>query len=382
MPRIKIALITTDERDTHFRFDEPGPSFGVAPSALLEGFKRCTELEIHVITCVRRPVDMPEAIADNIFCRAVTVPAWGFLRAAYVPCILRIRRILRRLQPAVVHGQGTERYCALAATFSGYPNVITLHGNMVELARSGKARAGTYLWCAAHLEDFALRRTGGVFCNSRHTQSLVAPRTSRTWLVPNAVRGVFFASAPRHRPGPRTVLLNVGVICENKQQLELLRMARSLREAKLDFELRFIGAVDRSSPYGRRFLDEAQRGQQDGFARYVGTSSAEQLVQCFDGASALVHTPVSESFGLVVAEALARDLKIFGFRVGGVPDITEGAGGAVLVEPDDWAGLEEAVANWLRAGSRPPGSSSDLMRNRYHEEAVAREHVRIYRELT
>jgi hypothetical protein len=51
-------------------------------------------------------------------------------------CIRATRRRLRTLQPDLVHGQGTERDCALSAIFSGFPNVVTIHGNMAELART------------------------------------------------------------------------------------------------------------------------------------------------------------------------------------------------------------------------------------------------------
>lgn len=381
MPPLRLALITTEERETHSRYNEPGPQFGVAPSALLEGLARSAELEVHVITCVRRRVSMPESIAGNVFCHTILVPSWGFLRTAYLPCILKIRALLKRIRPDIVHGQGTERYCALAAAFSGWPNIVTLHGNMLELSRVAEAGIGTYPWAAARLENLALRRAGGVFCNSTHTRKSVSPRAKRTWLVPNPVRDIFFISEGAHSKPERPLLLNVGAVCENKQQLKLLQMARSLWQQKLDFELQFIGMIDESTSYGERFLDEVGRAEQDGFACYLGSKRAEELVGLFDDASALVHIPVSESFGLVVAEALARNLKIFGFRVGGVPDITESASGAVLLDANDWAALAKAVANWLQTGSPPPETNSALMRSRYHHDAVARRHVEIYRQI-
>lgn len=374
-------MITTEERDTHSRFEEPGPCFGVAPSSLLEGLKHCPDLEVHVITCVRQPVAMPETIANNIFCHAVMVPRWGFLRTAYLPCIIRIRRLLRRIRPCLVHGQGTERYCALAAVWSGYPNLVTLHGNMAELSHSGNAPVGSYLWLAARLEDIALKRAQGVLCNSRHTEKMVRPRTKQTWLVPNAVREVFFSRGSLDTPRSPTRLLNVGSVCENKQQLELMRVARTLWQRGLDFRVDFVGTTDTRTGYGQRFEAEAAQAEQEGFAHYVGSKGAEELVSYFDAAGALVHTPVSESFGLVVAEALARNLKLFGFRVGGIPDVAEGAADAVLIQPNDWAGLTDAIAAWLKSGSPRPAATLDLMRTRYHHDAVAQQHEQIYRSI-
>lgn len=381
MSVVKVAVITTEERETHSRHELPDPWFGVAPSALLDGFKRCPDVEVHVLTCVRRPVRMPERIADNIFCHSVLIPHWGFLRTGYLPCVLAIRRVLRRIQPKVVHGQGTERYAALAAAFSGFLNVVTLHGNMAELARIMKARPGSFLWLTARLENIALKRTGGVFCNSRYTRTVTSPRTAKTWLVPNAVTESFLASPPTAQRRPRCLLLHVGLISENKQQVQMLQMARSLWEQKLDFELQFIGAMDQTAPYARVFLEQVKQTTREGFASYLGPKSTAELLQYFDSASALVHTPISESFGLVVAEALARDLKVFGFRVGGLLDIAEGTAGTVLLEPNDWTSLAKALADWLLNGKPAPSSNANLMRARYSQLTVARRHVEIYREV-
>jgi glycosyltransferase involved in cell wall biosynthesis len=100
-----------------------------------------------------------------------------------------------------------------------------------------------------------------------------------------------------------------------------------------------------------------------------------------DAASALIHFPTEESFGLVVAEALARNLKLFGAATGGVVDIAAGVDGAELFVPDDFAGLENALARWLAAEAPAPCQAAAIMRQRYHPEAVARRHLEIYRKL-
>jgi glycosyltransferase involved in cell wall biosynthesis len=75
-----------------------------------------------------------------------------------------------------------------------------------------------------------------------------------------------------------------------------------------------------------------------------------ELIASFDASASLVHTPQSEVFGLVVAEALARNFKLFGFKTGGVRDIAQGAAGMILVAPDDWSALEREISAWLARG--------------------------------
>ena len=87
------------------------------------------------------------------------------------------------------------------------------------------------------------------------------------------------------------------------------------------------------------------------------------------------------AFGLVVAEALARNLKFFGAATGGVVDIAGGVQGAELVPAQDWAALENAIARWLTADCPPPPDTAAIMRERYHPTVIARRHLEIYREV-
>jgi glycosyltransferase involved in cell wall biosynthesis len=100
-----------------------------------------------------------------------------------------------------------------------------------------------------------------------------------------------------------------------------------------------------------------------------------------DAASALVHFPSEEAFGLVVAEALARNLKLFASSTGGVPDIATGVEGAELFPMNDWGALENAIARWLEAGCPSPSGATGVMRQRYHPGAIAQRHLEIYREV-
>ncbi len=379
--QLKIAQVTMDNREHYKTHADPIPCFGTAPEALLQGLSRLPETEVHVISCIRQPVGAPEKLAPNIFFHSLVVPKIGWMRTGFQGCVRAVRRKISEIQPDIVHGQGTESYFALAAVFSGRPNVTTIHGNMAQVARVLRAPPGSYLWLAARLENFALKRTGGVFCNSQHTEDLVRPRARRTWRVPNAVRDPFFQPLTNRSRPAKCRIVNVGVITENKRQLELLEVVRKLRAEGLEFEFIFVGEARPSNPYARAFLEQIAPLQQEGLAHYVGMKSASELVECFDGASALVHFPLEESFGLVVAEALARNLKLFASRVGGIVDVAGGVSDAEIFGAQDLAGLESAIGAWIRRGYPGTDDAGKLMRSRYHPDVVARRHSEIYREV-
>ena len=137
---MRIALLTTDNREDRKDYGHPVPYFGSAPEALLEGFARCPELEVHVVCCAQARMTSPSRLAPNIFFHSLHVPKIGWMRTAYQGCVRAVRRKLKAIRPDIVHGQGTELDCALDAVFSGFPNVLTIHGNMRLIAEVNQAK--------------------------------------------------------------------------------------------------------------------------------------------------------------------------------------------------------------------------------------------------
>jgi glycosyltransferase involved in cell wall biosynthesis len=338
-------------------------------------------VELHLISCIQRPVQSPEKLADNIWFHGLIVPKIGWLRTGYQGCIRAVRRKLRELQPDIVQGDGTERECAICAVFSGFPNVVAMQGIMSEQARLNRPWFGSYLWLTARLENFILPRTGGVFCNSSYTEELVRSRARRTWLMPHPLRQTFLDPAPDAGPRP-CILLNVGAISPRKRQLELLDVAEALHRQGLKFEFRFIGFTH---PTGEAYTEAFRRRikpmEEAGYARYGGAPGENELRQWYDAASAMVHFPTEDAAPMVVLEGLGRDLKFFGARVGGIVDSAGPMPAAELFAPDDWPGLTAAVARWIAQGHPRPVGNNALIRERYHPIALAKRHVEIYREV-
>lgn len=377
---LTVVQVITDTRRDFCEYDRPEPSFGSAPEALLQGFARRADVQVHVLSCTRQPVRAPAKLAENVWFHSLLVPKLGWLCTGYQGCIRAVRRKTRELRADLVHGQGTERDCALAAAFSGWPSVVTVHGNMRQVARVMRARPFSFHWLTARLEPVALRAACGVLCNSKHTEEQVHPLNARVWRVPNPLREIFFtpASGKPRPPVPR--LACVGVIRELKRPVELLAALETLHVRGMKFRLEFAGRRAPDSDYGRKFTAALQRAETQGWAAHMGELTGPELVSWLDGACALVHPSAEESFGLAVAEGLARNLKFFGFRVGGVPEVAAGAEAADLFAAEDWGGMTSAIGGWLAAGAPRPVSAGETMR-RYHPDAVAERHMALYREV-
>lgn len=376
---LKIVQITTDNREHSKDYTATSPYFGAAPQALLEGFSGIEDVEIHVVGCSRKPMDSPSKLAKNVYFHSVFVPKRGWMSSLYLGCSLQIRKLCEELEPDVVHGQGSERECAITAVRSGYPNVITIHGNVKELHRLKMFGAGLYGPMASYLESHALRRTSGVFCNSEYTRKLVAPRARHTWLVPNAIRSKFFA--PPSSNGKRNIptLVNIGLIGPRKRQLELLRMVGRIVKSGRQIHVVFAGVLSDGNEYGASFSSEVKKAESEGYATFAGFLEIDPLLDLLDSSHGFLHFPSEEAFGLVVAESLARGLKFFGANLGGIVDIAANVDGAELF--DDLQSLESGICKWLDAGAPVPKDAAKHIVNRYHPRVVAQTHLEIYQEI-
>jgi glycosyltransferase involved in cell wall biosynthesis len=378
--KLKIAFIVPDNRDELRRYEDPTPHFGTAPTALLDGFARlANECEVHVVNCVQRPVSAPEKIAPNIYYHTAIVPKWGWLRGGYLGCVRAVRRMLRKIQPDIVHGQGTERYCALSAAFSGFPNVVTVHGNMNAVAKFFHARPGSFHWLAARLETFTLRRAGGVVCISRYTQQAVASLAHRVWLLPNAVDASFFDIFPKTESVTPLIGLCVGTICEYKNQNDFIRALDPLAQ-QLKLKILFAGALGESA-----YVSEFRRlVQERPWCEHIGFINREQLKARLATTTFLAHPTREDNCPMVVLEAMAAGVPVLASAVGGVPDLIQNEVNGLLCDPQRPETFRVAVARFLNdpaLAKRMAAEAKSLARQRFHPEIIARGHLQIYREV-
>src|SRR5258708_1022496 len=192
--------------------------------------------------------------------------------------------------------------------------------------------------------------TSGVFCNSAYTENLVRPRAKQTWRVPNAIREAFLSNTVEGQSEATPLIVNVGVISERKRQVQILEVADNLFRRGHRFVLHFVGSLDERSQYGRLFSERLRVAQENGYAEFTYHMDVQHLIRVLDSGHAMIHFRSEEAFGLVVAEALARNLKLFGSRVGGIPDIAHGVEGVDLFEPEAVGELSEALQRWLKSG--------------------------------
>jgi glycosyltransferase involved in cell wall biosynthesis len=377
---MKIAVLTTDNREHFKNYALPAPYFGTAPEALLQGFAQLKDVEVHVVSCTRKRMQSPEKLASNIYFHSLLVPKLGWMSTLYQGCIRATRKKIRELQPDIVHGQGTERDCAISAVFSGFPSVLTIHGNLRLIAKVNAARPFSYHWLAAKLESLTIPRSRGVVCITHYTENAVKDLARCTWVVPNAVDASFFqvdSQPPAEKP-PR--ILCVGHVCLRKNQNAFIRALDSLAPQG-KFEILFLGIANPGCAYDDEFLALVRERP---WCAYGGMANREQLKKHLREATALALPSLEDNCPMVVLEAMAAGVPVVAANVGGLPDLIQEGKTGLFCDPLDAPSMAGAVAKIFENESFARVLAKRAKQEalaRFRPEVIAQRHVDIYREV-
>ena len=165
--------------------------------------------------------------------------------------------------------------------------------------------------------------------------------------------------APLRRGGDGRALLCVAAVTGHKGH-DLLVDALG-RLAGENWRCTVIGSLDREPWFVADLRATIERAALTDRIELVGVRTGVELQNAYAAADLLVHPSRAESYGMVVAEALAHGLPVIATQVGGVPEAlgqaADGTRPGLLVPVDDVAALAGAIRSWLtepklRAGLR------------------------------
>lgn len=161
-------------------------------------------------------------------------------------------------------------------------------------------------------------------------------------VVPNAVDFEFFIppSVPR-RTTPFT-FLSVSSLVEGKRVDQLIRAFARVNRLRPDTRLVVVGSGAESA----HLRGVAREYGVDSLVEFTGSLPREAVRAYMWTANALVLASTSETFGVVLVEALATGLPVISTRCGGPQGIVEPDLG-LLVERDNEAELAEAMADMV-----------------------------------
>ena len=150
----------------------------------------------------------------------------------------------------------------------------------------------------------------------------------------------FFAPLPNRSVRNAPIrLCGIAMFTGNKGHEYIIPLlAKLVHERNLDLRLTLVG--DGPS----RATCEQMAANLDVSDRVRFTGALIDVVPELDAADIFIHLPKTETFGIVLAEAMARALPVVTVRVGGVPEVVQdGETGVILASREDTSGLLAAI---------------------------------------
>ena len=276
----------------------------------INGVVRTIQMTVRELAALGHEV---EILSPDLF-RSIACPGYAEIRLALVSR-RTIRRRMREIAPDALH-LATEGPLGLHARSialeHGWPFTTAYHTRFPEYlrARLPIPLSVTYAFLRRfHDSGSATLAATPAIVDDLLAHGFAAPRV---WS-----RGVdttlFNPDGPREPRGDAPVFLHVGRIAVEKQVEKFL-------ELDLPGEKWVVG----DGPERARLQAEYPQ------ARWFGALEGEALARVFRSADVKVFTSVTDTFGLVLVEAMASGTPVAAFPVAGPIDVVGGSAGGVL----------------------------------------------------
>ena len=317
--------------------------------------------------------------AFELHCCPMRPRAWPFngrLPGRIVDLYAFERRALERAiasaKPDVVHAHWSYEF-AWAALRSGLPHVITCHDSPFVIARFQRDfRHGGYRWLRAFMAWHVLRQAKHVTTVSPYMVGQIQPLCQAdvtVRVVPNPITdAAFFQQRTASQGGARVLMVANGWDVRKNGHAALHAFSLFSRQ-RTDAELHVYGhdhgGGEAASVWWR---DSGLTGR----VVFHGAVPHARVLVAMAQANVFLHTALEESFGAVIAEALACGTPVVGgSRSGAVPWVA--GDGGLLVDVTQAQEIAQALAALTDDSAyamRLAQAGREHIKTHFHTEAV------------
>ncbi len=263
-----------------------------------------------------------------------------------------LARALRRASPVAIVCGGYNYFASWQALWlarsRGIPFLLWSESNLQDLRRAHRV--------VEFLKDQFLRRCSGFVVPGRAAREYLHAhgiKDESVYAAPNAVDNDLFATAGAEARQnaeamrsslnlPDRYFLFVGRLVREKGVFDLVSAYAKLNEKVR----RCMGLVFVGDGEVRAQLEEQARAISPGVIRFAGFAHREQLAAYYALAEVLVLPTYTDTWGLVVNEAMACGLPVIVSRVAGcVADLVDNEWNGFLLAPGDASSLAVVMTN-------------------------------------
>ena len=308
-----------------------------------------------------------------------------FLAALYFYPItlLNLRILLRRFQPRLVNVHFPDSQIPfvlwLRRHFS-FRLIVSLHGHEVErwfqdenFVQKDAEPQKEYLALREILDKADAVTACSQSLLSKATQ--IAPSiVNKAKVIHNGVDLTRFSDKTRYNHS-KPYMLALGRLTYKKGFDVLIQAMAEHSRRNIQLDVLIAGAGE-EEPVLHALINELSIQSR---VHLIGWAGQEQIVQLLNGCQYLVVPSRKEPFGIVALEAMAAGKPVIATRVGGLPEVLDGAD-AILVPPDDPKKLSDALFSLEQNLIKYPGygTRNAILAQNFTLERMVNQYVQVY----
>ncbi len=289
-------------------------------------------------------------------------------------------RLLRKLNPDIVYGIGTDHEYSYIAQTSGYPYVIKVGGVINRIVTTRNYPRFHIFHVLAKLEKQVVHRARDIITPTGYVRSIFEKDTDAEFhIVPNSVEESFFEKETTEEFD----LMYAGKIYELKRFKNLVQAVLILRQKGTPASVLVAGSVHDQAYFKdiQRFI--AKHRLEQSF-HFLGVLSRDAYAEALSKIKMLVVPSAQETAPMVISEAMSMGKPVVGTEVGGIPDMIDNGNTGFLVESDNIEQLAEAMQQLLTDAplrEKMSRNAKTIARECYHPIFVANKNMAIFEEI-
>ncbi|MDK2782824.1 MAG: hypothetical protein PWQ32_413 [Thermococcaceae archaeon] len=285
--------------------------------------------------------------------------------------------VSRKLEkPDLVHSH--DLYEIFPWILKKIPTIFTLHGIVWKekmFTKSLYAKIWYYLY-EKRLRSYHKKFTKFVAISPYVLEELKSKGfdTSKAVVIENPVSEEFFNVEKREEP----VILYPATLRPLKNQLGFLKAISALEKELEDYRIIFAGGP-KDKNYEIKLRSLAKETNLN--VEFAGKVPYEKMLELYSKASIVALTSFEETFGMVIAEAMATGTPVIASRVGGIPYMIEDGETGFLVDPNNPKDIAEKLVTLVsdkHLRSKMGRGGKKLAEERWKDEIIARKLLNLY----
>ena len=359
-------------------------AFSTIEGAFLKGFIAHGGLDIHVIS-FSSFVSTEQTANPQPGLTIHLLPAVKLtgMAVGWLPRACKARKLLRKIQPDVVHAMRNLEGYGLMAVYSGFPHVVTVEEFMEGIPCAPHMRWS--FWMARKVERWVTRKAGNLVAISKHVKKnlLLMGARGKIEVIPNVASDIFYTVK---KASPQYILY-VGRISPEKGLLDIIN-ALAQKECRSSApKLVVVGGA--SGPDGATYLaqckDQAQKLLFPSQVEFKGPLQSQEIAELHKYALALIMPSRAkyEGMGLVIVEALAAGTPVITYDFGPLPEnVVQGKTG-YIVPVGNISKLAQAISETCNASQNLSNLSATCREeaHKYTSKMVSESYFKLFENL-